>query len=78
MIEAPEREVEETLLLKLDQSVKESLPEAAAEAKGRLKLRVAPEPVMVKSVPFVVEARLTAGPVVVCPVGPMEVRAAFR
>jgi hypothetical protein len=39
---------------------------------------VEPAPVTVKSEPVVEVAIVTAGPVVVCPVGPIEVRAEVR
>ena len=60
----PESDVEEILLLNTDQSLDESAPLLVAEAVGRLKVMVAPEPVMVKSVP-VVEVAKSAVPVVV-------------
>ena len=41
-------------------------------------MSVEPEPVTVKSVPVVEVAMVTAGPVVVCPVGPIEVRAEVK
>ena len=59
-----EREVELILLLKVDQSLDESAPLFVAEAVGRLKVMVAPLPVMVKSVP-VVEVASSAVPAVV-------------
>jgi hypothetical protein len=71
------REVE-TLLLKVDQSEVERSPRLLADAVGKLKVSVEPEPVMAKSVPLVEEAKVTAGPVVVCPAGPIEVRADTR
>ena len=58
------RLVEETLLLKSDQSLDERAPLNVADAVGKLKVMVAPEPVMVKSVP-VVEVANSAVPVVV-------------
>ena len=51
-------------MLNTDQSFNESAPLAVADAVGRLKVMVAPEPVMVKSVP-VVEVANSAVPVVV-------------
>jgi len=69
------REVEEILLLKILQSVEANLPWFTEDAKGRLKVNVEPLPVTVKSVPVVEVARVIAGPVVVCPVGPIEVNA---
>jgi hypothetical protein len=78
MTDAPEREVEETLLLKSVQSAEESLPVFAAEATGRLKVIVFPLAVTVKSVPVVEVARVTAGPVWREPAGPIEVTAAVR
>ena len=56
----PESEVEEILLLKVFQSVEESLPLFAAEANGRLKFSVLPVFVIVKSVPVVVVASVSA------------------
>ena len=63
------KEVEEILLLKRDQSVVERRPRFVALAVGTLKVMVAPEPVIVKSVPVVLVAK-SAVPVVVCPAGP--------
>ena len=60
----PERDVEEILLLNTDQSLDESAPLLVADAVGKLKVMVAPEPVMVKSVP-VVEVAKSAVPAVV-------------
>ena len=57
-------------------SVDESLPFDASPANGRLNVRVDPDPVIEKSVPVVEVASVTAGPVVVCPTGPIEVSAA--
>jgi hypothetical protein len=71
-------EVDEILLLKILQSVEESLPFDASPANGRLNVRVDPLPVIEKSVPRVDVASVTAGPVVVCPIGPIEVSAAVR
>ncbi len=51
------------------QSVEERRPRLVPEAVGRLKVMVAPEPVMLKSVPLV-EVAKRAVPVVVCPAGP--------
>lgn len=68
----------DSLELNVVQSEVESSPLFEALAVGRLKVIVEPEPVMVKSVPAVDEAKVTAGPVVVWPVGPIEVRAEVR
>ena len=73
-----ESDVLPSLLLKTLQSVVVSRPRFADEADGRLKVIVAPEPVMVKSLPVVEVAKRTAGPVVVCPAGPIDVRAVVR
>lgn len=54
------REVEEILLLKTDQSLEVRRPRAEAEAEGKLKVRVAPEPVIAKSVPLEEEATVRA------------------
>ena len=43
------------------------------EAFGILKLMVLPVPVMVKSEPMVVVAKVMVGPACVCPVGPIAV-----
>ena len=56
------REVEEILFWKTDQSAAVRRPRAEAEADGRLKVSVFPVPVMVKSVPAVEDARVTAEP----------------
>ena len=71
-------DVDEILELKVDQSVDESFPFDDTPANGRLNVRVEPDPVIVKSVPVVDVASVTAGPVVVCPTGPIEVRAEVR
>ena len=71
-------DVDEILELKVDQSVDESFPFDETPANGRLNVRVEPDPVIVKSVPVVDVARVTAGPIVVCPTGPIEVRAEVR
>ena len=62
-------------VLKMVQSADERSPRFALEAVGRLKVMVLPEPTMVKSVPVVEDAKVTVGPVCVCPVGPMAVTA---
>jgi hypothetical protein len=66
-------EVEDTLLLKSDQSLVERKPRFADEAVGALKVMVFPLPVMVKSEPVVEVAKTMVGPVCVCPVGPIAV-----
>ena len=66
------------LLLNVLQSVEERRPRLEADAVGRLNVTVLPEAVMVKSVPVVLEARVTVGPVCVCPAGPMAVTAEVR
>ena len=71
-------EVEDILFWKVDQSLEVSTPLFVADAEGRLKVMVAPEPVMVKSEPVVEVAKVSAGPVVVCPTGPSEVSAEVR
>ena len=71
-------EVEDSLALNVVQSVVERSPLFAPDAVGRFHVSVEPEPVTEKSVPVVEEAIITAGPVVVCPVGPIEVSAAVR
>jgi hypothetical protein len=48
----------ESLLLNVDQSVAERAPLFATEAVGMFQVIVAPEPVMVKSVPVVEEAKM--------------------
>lgn len=68
----------DSLELNVVQSEVESSPLFEALAVGRLKVMVEPEPVMVKSVPVVDDANVTAGPVVVWPVGPIDVRAEVR
>ncbi len=55
-------EVEEILLLKIVQSLLVSNPRLVPEEEGILKVRVSPEPVTVKSVPAVEEAKVTVGP----------------
>jgi hypothetical protein len=54
------REVLEILFWKTLQSDEVRRPRAEAEALGRLKVSVFPAPVIVKSVPEVEEARVTA------------------
>jgi len=71
-------DVEEILLLNTVKFADESLPFAVALTNGRLNVRVEPDPVIEKSVPVVDVARVTAGPVVVCPTGPIEVSAEVR
>ena len=71
-------EVEEILFWKVFQSAEVNLPLVFVEAVGRLNVMVEPEPVTVKSDPAVEVANVTAGPVVVCPVGPTEVSAVVR
>ena len=56
----PESEEEEILLLKTLQSVLESSPRLSVEAVGRLKIVCWPALVMVKSVPLVLVAKVTA------------------
>ena len=68
-------EVLDILLLNTVKSAAASLPVFADDAIGRLKVSVDPDPVIVKSVPVDDVARVTAGPVVVCPAGPIEVSA---
>ena len=63
----------ESLLLNVVQSVEERSPRLEADAVGKLKVSVLPEPVMVKSVPVVEEASVTDGPVASCPSGPIPV-----
>jgi hypothetical protein len=67
------RDVEEILLLKTLQSDEVRRPRAEAEADGRLKVRMSPEAVMVKSVPEVEEASVWVEPVWYWPAGPMAV-----
>jgi hypothetical protein len=66
-------EVDDTLLLKRDQSEVERRPRFAEDAVGILNVMVLPLAVMVKSVPVVELARVTDGPVCDWPVGPMPV-----
>jgi hypothetical protein len=68
-----ESEVELILLLKTLQSDEVRRPRAEAEADGRLKVRMSPEAVMVKSVPEVEEASVWVEPVWYWPAGPMAV-----
>ena len=63
---------------KVDQSLEVSTPLFVALADGRLKVMVLPAPVTVKSEPTVEVAKVTAGPVVVCPTGPSDVSAAVK
>ena len=53
------------LLLNVVKSADERSPLFDADAVGRLKVSVDPDPVILKSVPVVEEASVTAGPVVV-------------
>jgi hypothetical protein len=71
-------EVEESFAEKIEKSAAESLPVFAAEATGRLYVMVFPDAVMVKSVPVVEVANVTAGPVWSIPAGPIEVTAEVR
>ncbi len=73
-----ESDVEPSFPLKVFQSVEVRSPRLADDALGRLNVTVEPVPVMVKSLPVVEVANTTAGPVVVCPTGPMEVRPEIR
>ena len=66
------------LLLKVVQSAEERSPRLVAEADGRLKVMVSPDPVMVKSVPLVDEAKVVVGPSEVWLSGPMAVMAEVR
>ena len=70
--------VDDILLLNVDQSLEVRTPLFVADALGRLNVIVLPVPVTVKSEPFVEVAKVTAGPVVVCPTGPSDVSAAVR
>ena len=68
-----ERDEDEILLLKTDQSVPERSPRTEAAALGRLKVIVFPAAVIVKSVPVVEDARSCVPPVCVWPAGPNAV-----
>ena len=74
----PDSDEEPSLLLNVFQSELRSLPFAVAEAPGRLNVNVLLVPVIVKSEPVVDDAMVIAGPLCVCPIGPMVVIAAVR
>ena len=66
------------LLVNVVKSDVDNSPLFNAEAVGMLNVNVDPAPVIVKSVPVVDVASVTAGPVVVWFVGPIEVSADVR
>ena len=70
MTDEPERDEDEILLLKPDQSVDVRTPRLVAEADGRLNAIVLPLPVIVKSVPVVEVAKSTEPDETCWPAGP--------